>query len=93
MQTSIPVTYENLTRQERFCLWQRQNRDERSFAAIGRKIGISRASALRLCLKDHISTWRFSQLREAGIPEDLLPEARDIAPGKRPQASPEGASD
>lgn len=93
MQTSFPVTYENLTRQERFFLWQRQDRDNRSFAAIGRKIGISRASALRLCLKDHISTWRFSQLREAGIPENLLPEARDMAPGKRPQTSTESLSD
>lgn len=41
-----------------------------------------------MLLNEFIPTWRHKQLLAAGIPDVLLPPARDVAPGRKPKTPP-----
>lgn len=83
--SSIPKAIDDLTRSEKLTIYLR--RMETSFAAISKTLGISRGGAIRLLKKSKtIPSWRHRQFRELGIPEELLPVAKDIAPGRKPKA-------
>ena len=64
------------TREERLFIWLR--RKGLSYAEIGRQLGITRMSALRLCKAQSISVMRHEQLCALGIPVALLPMQYEI---------------
>lgn len=75
------ITQSEPTRQELLHLWFRRNGiRQREIAA---RLGMSETCFCRLLRKDSISTWRHQQLLALGLPPELLPQARDIAPGPR----------
>lgn len=82
MQLTKPVTREDLTRQERLLIWIRRQRMTQ--AAIASGIGVGKVAIGRLLFSERAPSWRVQQLREYGIPEDLLPRAEDISPGVKP---------
>jgi hypothetical protein len=67
---------ESLTREERLFIWLR--RKELSYAEIGRQLGVTRMSALRMCKAQCISSMRHEQLCALGIPASLLPVRYEI---------------
>ena len=75
-----------ISREERLLIWLRRN--ELSYAALGKKLGISTMSALRLCKAKRISSMRHDQLCELGIPEALLPKKEDSPKGRKPKKKP-----
>lgn len=81
MQLTKPITREDLTRQERLLIWI--SRQSKTQAAIANGIGVSKAAIGRLLFSERAPSWRVQQLREYGIPEDLLPRAEDIPPGTK----------
>ncbi len=54
-------------------------------ADVGQALGITAAAVTKMLNNDHARPERVAQLREIGIPEDLLPEARYITPGRKPK--------
>lgn len=80
---SLHVTYSELTKQEKLQLWMR--RAGLTYAELGRKLGLTRAAAARLCKKETAPTRRVTVLKEIGIPADLLPIPLDITPGRKPK--------
>lgn len=83
MQLAEIVAHTELTRQERLKLWLwKVNRTQTDLA---REMGVSNSTIGYWMRRDHLPSWRVSQLREFGIPEDLLPEAKDIPSGPKPK--------
>ena len=80
METTLNVTLNNLTRQERLLIWMR--REGVSTANIAKTLGVQPLSVYRWFNAERISTWRHRQLVECGIPAELLPPPVDIAPGR-----------
>lgn len=76
------VTYPPVTRQERLKLWLWKTGI--SQADIARKLEVSKASVGYWIRREQLSAERVAQLREFGIPEELLPEAKDIPGGPKP---------
>ncbi|MEZ6855010.1 hypothetical protein [Halodesulfovibrio aestuarii] len=83
--TLIPEFIADLTRAEKLEIYMK--RTGLTFADIAKPLNVAPASARRMLLNDSIPTWRHTQLIKAGIPEMLLPPARDIAPGRKPKKS------
>lgn len=83
--TLIPELIADLTRAEKLEIYMK--RTGITFSDIAKPIGVAPASARRMLLNDSIPTWRHTQLLKAGVPEQLLPPARDIAPGRKPKKS------
>lgn len=79
--TLIPEFIADLTRAEKLEIYMK--RKKITFSDIAKSIDVAPASARRMLLNDSIPTWRYNQLVEAGLPEVLLPPARDIAPGPK----------
>jgi hypothetical protein len=69
------------SREERLLIWLR--RKGLSYAALGKMLGVTRMSALRMCKAEHISSVRHDQLRHIGLPTELLPEVEDIPRGRK----------
>ena len=65
--------------------WMRQGGVR--FGKIGQSISCTEATARRLLTSDTAPSYRVHQLREAGIPEELLPAPLDIPPGPKPRNS------
>ncbi len=81
--TLIPELISDLTRAEKLEVYLK--RKNITFSNIAKSIGVAPASARRMLLNEFIPTWRHKQLLAAGIPEQLLPPARDVAPGRKPK--------
>lgn len=71
------------TRQERLHLWMR--RLGHTYKAWGRLVGVSGHALSKLCGQETMPVHRHAQLRELGVPVDLLPKALDIKPGPKPR--------
>lgn len=83
----IPEFISDLTRSEKLEIYMK--RRKMSFADIGKAIKASRTAAYKLLHGKSVPTYRHAQLIAAGIPEILIPPARDIAPGPKPKAAAE----
>lgn len=79
----IPRSIEEITRIEKLDIVLK--RAGISYTDMGKRIGVSRSSIYKMLTAETISTWRFAQLLTAGIPQELLPEAKNIAPGPKPR--------
>lgn len=84
--TLIPELISDLTRAEKLEVYMK--RKNITFSNIAKSIGVAPASARRMLLNESIPTWRHNQLLAAGIPDVLLPPARDVAPGRKPKTPP-----
>lgn len=63
----------NLTRQQRFLMWKAVSKA--SYAALSRCMGVSHVSVRNWCLGTvPAPADRVKQLKELGVPGDLLPE-------------------
>ena len=62
---------EILTRQQRFKIWKALSRV--TYTGLGRHMGISHVAARAFCLGESAPAERVAQLREIGVPEELLP--------------------
>lgn len=82
MQTTLPLTQTDLTRQERLLVWLR--RKGITQRAISVAIGVKDMSVNRWLYAERLPSWRVRQLVAFGIPEDLLPRAEDVACGRKP---------
>ncbi|MDD6181133.1 MAG: helix-turn-helix domain-containing protein [Desulfovibrionaceae bacterium] len=71
---------QDLSREEQLLIWMRRN--GLTYSKVAKMLGISRMSVQRLCTADRIPTSRSRQLKKLGIPEELLPEARDVPRGR-----------
>lgn len=83
MSLNEQITHEDLTRQERLVIWLR--RTSTTQAQVARALGVGKPAVGRLLFSERASSWRVKQLRDYGIPEDLLPRAEDIPSGPRPK--------
>ena len=72
---------ELFSREEHLLIWLRRKR--LSYAEIGRQLGVTRMSALRLCKAQCINATRHEQLCALGIPIELLPERDNEKPVRR----------
>lgn len=79
----IPELISDLTRTEKVEIYLK--RKKITFTDIGKAIGVSRGSVHNMLYGKHVSSYRHAQLLAAGLPEVLLPPARDIAPGPKPK--------
>lgn len=76
MQTTLQVTQTDLTRQERLRLWLWKQC--LSQADIARQLDVSRPTVGSWIRAEQIPSWRVQMLRDLiGIPEELLPAAKD----------------
>lgn len=75
------ITETALTRQELLLLWIRRNGLKQ--VELARHVGVTPITLSRWLRSDRLPSWRVAQLRQAGIPEELLPLAQDIRPGPR----------
>lgn len=82
--TLIPELISDLTRAEKLEVYLK--RRKLTFVHIAKSISVTPTSARRMLSNNFIPTWRFNQLLAAGIPEELLPPARDVAPGRKPKS-------
>ena len=82
MMTKTQITHDNLTRQELLLIWlRRANLTQRQVAEA---LDVTPIAVTRWFFhKNYIPTWRHQQLMAFGIPEDLLPPAKDVAPGPK----------
>lgn len=62
------------SREEKLIIWLR--REGLSYAALGRLLGITRMSALRICKAEEIDIVRYAQLIVLGVPQELLPKIK-----------------
>lgn len=72
------VTYPPVTRQERLKLWLWKT--GLSQADIARKLSVAKASVGYWIRAERLPAERVAQLRGFGIPEELLPKAKDVSP-------------
>ena len=64
-----------------------------TYVDVANAIGVSRSAIVKMLRADSIPTYRHAQLVQVGIPSQLLPPARDIAPGpKRKESSEDSES-
>lgn len=82
----IPELIDDLSRTEKLEIYM--TRKKLTFTDIGKTISSTRATAHNLLHARTIPTHRHKALVNAGIPEQLLPPARDIAPGRKPKTPP-----
>lgn len=73
MQTTIPVTQDQLTRQERLRVWLRRN--GKSGAALGKYAHVTTITSCRWLKAESLPWHKVQVLRDFGIPEELLPAA------------------
>ena len=57
-------------------------------AELARMMGMSELHLNKLINRDYATPQRVEQLRTLGVPEDLLPEARERRPGRKPRTKP-----
>lgn len=89
MNINEDISYTELTRQERLHLWFR--RSGLSQAAVARRLDISAVAFGRWLRAERLPVRNVAMLREIGVPENLLPLAQDIRPGRRKYQSSENS--
>lgn len=82
MNTTPNLTDTQYRRQALLYLWLRENRV--SLASLARQIGVSQVSVSKWVQAESIPTKRLEQLKQLGIPEELLPKGVDIPTGPKP---------
>lgn len=85
MQSMLEIPQNDLTRQESLYIWLRRNKIKGK--DIAEKLGCSPNIVSRWLRSDRLPSWRVSQLRTLGIPDELLPRAEDIPSGPKPKKS------
>mgnify|MGYP002558174850 CR=1 FL=1 len=75
------LTYAQPSRQQRLLAWIRENGV--SLSSIARTIGVSVTIVSKWIRAESIPTRRVAQLKDYGIPEDLLPPGVDLVPGPK----------
>lgn len=83
MQLAKSIAQTELTRQELLKLWFWKS--SLAQADLARALGVAGSTVCAWMRREHLSSWRVAQLREFGIPEELLPLARDIPSGPKPK--------
>lgn len=83
MNSMNEVTQLQPTRQEMLLLYLKRN--GLTYASLGKLLGITGQSVLRLCRNPTAPSRRVQQLQAAGIPADLLPTPLDVTPGRKPR--------
>ena len=81
----IPTSLTDLSRTEKLEIYMK--RKGITYGDISSAIGVSRTAARRLLLSNTVPSYRFSQLVRAGIPAEVIPPAKDIAPGPKSKIS------
>lgn len=81
MNITIPISQNDLTRQERLFLWIWKS--PYSQAEIARQVGVTPCTFGKWMRAERLPVRCVTQMRAFGIPEDLLPRAEDIPPGNR----------
>ena len=89
MNIKEDISHMEPTRQERLHLWFR--RCGLSQAAVARRLDISAVAFGRWLRADRLPVRNVAMLREIGVPENLLPLAQDIRPGRRKRQAPENS--
>lgn len=74
------------TRQESLLLWLKRNCIQQGDIASALNIGKNTVS--RWLRAETIPSWRYQQLLDFGIPQELLPKPLDIAPGPKRRSYP-----
>lgn len=85
MQSTEFVPHTELTRQERLKLWMWKTSFNQ--AELARCLGVSKSTVGYWIRAERLPSWRVRQMREFGIPEDLLPFAKDIPSGPKPKTA------
>lgn len=76
------LTHFKPTKQEVLSLWLK--RQKLTFADVGKELNVTGSNARKLLYGETAPTHRVKALKEIGIPEALLPIAKDIPPGPKP---------
>lgn len=84
MDTSNQYKSEEIKRQQDFLDWLSNN--GWTLESLGIEIGVSKSGMSRMYKRPTISTWRWGQLTEKGIPANLLPPAMDRPSGPAPRS-------
>ena len=82
MNTILNLSETKLNRQARLLLWFRENNV--SFASLARRLNVTPASVGKWMRAEYIPCNRVERLKEAGIPEELLPQGMDVPCGPKP---------
>lgn len=77
---------EEQDRVTRLIYWMRSQYPMRTFCSVAADLGVSAQSVSVMLRKPVIAPYRHSQLVNAGLPPDLLPEPGVVLPG-RPRGS------
>ena len=83
MELTERVAQMQLTRQEVLFIWIR--REGLHLSSLAMKMDMTKGALSHLLRQDRIPTKRFEQLREVGLPEDLLPRGEDVKVGPKPR--------
>lgn len=81
MELNLNSTSSGRERQESLEKWFRDKFG--SLQGAGRQLGLSGKGIKDLCSKDRVSTFRWRQLDELGVPANLLPEHGYTKPGPK----------
>ena len=74
----------NLTREEKLRIWMALAGE--TYSSIARKVWLEFSSVKYLLENKTISIARYEDFRNLGIPEDVLPPAKDLKPGPKKRA-------
>ncbi len=77
------ITLTKITRQDKLRIWLLIKKI--TFQNISNFLGIAVSNARQLCLAETAPPFRVEQLKNFGIPEELLPEARYVPSGPKPK--------
>lgn len=88
MSKHLKYNASEIVRQHSFLQWLHGQGE--TLESLGHRIDITRASMSKMYRSLTISTWRWNQLRNCGIPIELLPKPEDRRPGWQPQQQSSG---
>lgn len=74
---------EGQDRVTRLIYWMRSQYPPRTFCSVAADLGVSAQSVSAMLRKSVIAPYRHTQLVNAGMPSELLPEPGVILPGRR----------
>ncbi len=83
MEFPIAPNLTPLSRQEALRVWMARN--NLTFTEMGRRMDVTANNVSKQCDQDTMPVHRHEQLREMGVPEELLPVALDLKPGPKPR--------
>lgn len=83
MQTQLNITTQE--RKEKVFAWLRANGF--TYDSLGQLLGVTGTGVSLMFSRSTIPSHRHQQLRDVGVPPDLLPPAKDIPTGPKPKYS------